>query len=265
MDTFLDRILDTKSEEIQHLYQQDDLLTKPVQHSTKPSLYESFKRDDQLSIIAEIKRASPSKGDINIGIEPPEQAQLYEDAGASAISVLTDKPYFKGSIDDLVDVQHNVNVPVLCKDFILDPIQLKRAKQAGASVVLLIAAALSPERLNDLYEQATALGLEVLLEVHNEAELDIALSIGATIIGINNRDLMTFNVDLSVTESLIDRIQDPDKVIISESGFRTKDDAERVAKAGADGILVGESFMKTDDVEGALSQLRVPTTRRGSS
>ncbi|MDQ0159340.1 indole-3-glycerol phosphate synthase TrpC [Alkalibacillus salilacus] len=265
MDTFLDRILDKKSEEIQLLYEQDALINQPLPVSTKPSLYETFKQDDQLSIIAEIKRASPSKGDINLGIEPPEQAQLYEASGASAISVLTDEPYFKGSIEDLNQVQSKVNLPVLCKDFILDPIQLKRAKQTGASVVLLIAAALSPERLQYLYDEAINLGLEVLLEVHNSAELNLALATGASIIGINNRDLTTFQVDLNTTETLINQIDDPDIVVISESGFKTSDDAKQVADMGVDGILVGESFMKSDNVSEALKEMRVPTTRRVQS
>src|SRR5699024_8738257 len=148
-------------------------------------------------IISEIKRASPSKGAINTDVDPVKQATAYEALGASAISVLTDKPFFQGSMDDLRAVRAAVDLPILCKDFMIDPIQIDEAKAAGANMILLIAAALDDAALKSLYTYSLEQGLEVLCEVHNESEMERVLSLGATIIGINNRDLNTFTVDLN--------------------------------------------------------------------
>nr|WP_277673926.1 indole-3-glycerol phosphate synthase TrpC [Piscibacillus halophilus] len=256
MMTILYKILETKKEEVQTLKQIGlDYRSEPQQ--SKTSFYDSFLKTDQLSVIAEIKRASPSKGDINVGMEPNEQAKLYEQGGASAISVLTDGPFFKGSMEDLSDVRQTVDLPILNKDFIIDEIQIDRARQAGANVILLIAAALDLNRLKELYLYARNQGLEVLLEVHHEAELEVAFEVGANIIGINNRDLKTFNVDLSVTEKLASKITDPNTIIISESGIKSHADAKRVAKAGVHGILVGESLMLSGTVVESLGELQV--------
>ncbi|WP_188207518.1 indole-3-glycerol phosphate synthase TrpC [Alkalibacillus aidingensis] len=255
-ETILDRILQKKRDEVEQM-KKDACVTDNSINKKAPSLHQTLLTTEHLSVIAEIKRASPSKGDINVGMEPNEQGALYESSGASAISVLTDTPFFKGTIDDLRDVRAEVSIPILCKDFVIDEVQIDRAKQAGANIILLIAAALPVQRLKDLYRYAVDLNLEVLFEVHNEDELDVAFDVGANIIGINNRDLKTFNVDLSVTERLAANITDPNTAIISESGIKHQSDADRVARAGAHGILVGETLMRSKDVKGVLNQLKV--------
>ncbi|WP_245830987.1 indole-3-glycerol phosphate synthase TrpC [Sediminibacillus massiliensis] len=254
--TILDKILAEKEKEVAALkenYQPGAKVT-----GKKLSLYESFKHADKMSIIAEIKRASPSKGDIKTDVNPPEQAIQYADYGAGAISVLTDQPFFKGSMEDLKAVREAVQVPLLNKDFIIDEIQIDRAKDYGANVILLIAAALPKERLEELYSYAVKAGLEVLLEVHNEEELSIANDMDAKIIGINNRNLKTFEVDLAITERLAAQVKNPDALLISESGIRTAEDVDRVRKAGAQGILVGETMMKSGNLKQTFDQLRIP-------
>lgn len=168
------------------------------------------------------KTGFPSKGDIKINVNPIEQALSYESGGAAAISVLTDEVFFKGSIADLRIVSEAIRIPRLCKDFIIDEIQIDRAHQAGATIILLIVAALSKERLHELYQYAKRKGLEVLTEVHDEAELERALELNAELIGINNRNLKTFKVDLAVTERLAKLLDPKRHIIISESGIKTK-------------------------------------------
>jgi indole-3-glycerol phosphate synthase len=254
--TILDRILEKKKEEVADFYLNGfDLISHPKRKYA--SLYNTFINSNELNVIAEIKRASPSKGDINIGIEPREQARVYTDSGANAISVLTDTPFFKGTMNDLISVRKEVDIPILCKDFIIDKIQIDRAKSAGANVILLIAAALSFSKITELYHYATELELEVLFEIHNEEELNIAQKVGANIIGINNRNLKTFEVDLANTEELVKKIDRSNIVIISESGIRHKDDAKRVAAAGVHGILVGETLMKSSTLNQTLTSLKV--------
>ncbi|RPF53267.1 indole-3-glycerol phosphate synthase TrpC [Aquisalibacillus elongatus] len=254
--TILDQILEKKIEEVQTL-KLAGLNYKSSLPKNEFSLYDSFKHSDALSVIAEVKRASPSKGDINIGMEPSEQAKTYELSGAGAVSVLTDQPFFKGSMDDLAAVRQTIDLPILNKDFIIDEIQIDRAHQAGANVILLIAKALDRERLKELYQYAQSQNLEVLFEVHNEEDLEDAFEVGAKIIGINNRDLKTFQVNLETTERLAKQITNPDTLIISESGIKTREEAKRVAKAGAEGILVGESLMLSGDVTQTLSELKI--------
>jgi indole-3-glycerol phosphate synthase len=251
MATILEKIVDTKKKEVEELKQQ------PIPPSSrKPiSLLNSIRSKEKMAIIAEIKRASPSKGDIHIFVDPIEQAKLYEQSGAAAISVLTDGPYFKGSFEDLEAVRKAVNVPILCKDFIIDSVQIHKAKSAGADVILLIVAALSDEQLHDLYKEATDLELEVLVEVHDLDELHRALKLGAVLIGINNRDLKTFHVDLMHTERLASELTGQNVFVISESGISTAHDVERVRNAGAKAILVGEVLMRAEDVEGKIKEL----------
>lgn len=240
--------------ELKEYYQPGSIQTKRLD----VSLYHSFMKSEKMSIIAEIKRASPSKGLINDGVEPREQGALYESCGAGGISVLTDKPFFQGSIEDMQQVREAVNIPVLNKDFIIDEIQIDRAYDAGANLILLIAAALPEARLKTLYQYAANKGLAILFEVHNEEELQIAKNIGAKIIGINNRDLKTFHVDLAVTEKLAEQIDTTETLLISESGMKTKEDVERVKKAGAKGILVGETMMRSDNLQETFKALRIP-------
>ncbi|WP_110943338.1 indole-3-glycerol phosphate synthase TrpC [Virgibacillus senegalensis] len=255
--TILDKILAEKTKEVARLKHNYN----PAPHASvtaKRSLYERFIHADTISIIAEIKRASPSKGVINPDVNPAEQARDYADNGAGAISILTDQPFFQGTMLDLETVRKTVDVPILNKDFIIDEIQIDRAKDYGADVVLLIAAALPQERMQALYQYAKAKDLDVLLEVHDEAELEAAVNIGAEIIGINNRNLKTFEVDLAVTKKLASQITDPETLIISESGFRNRNDVENVRQYGVRGILVGETMMRSGDLSQTFKDLRVP-------
>jgi indole-3-glycerol phosphate synthase len=253
--TFLARILEEKRTEIATLKQ----TYQPTAAQRNPiSLYKRFQQRKQLQVIAEIKRASPSKGMINPDVVPADQADIYEAAGAGAISVLTDTPFFKGTMEDLAAVRKAVELPILNKDFILDEIQIDRAADYGADVILLIVAALEKDRLHALYHYAKSKEMDVLVEVHNEEELEQAQELGANIIGINNRNLKTFEVDLGVTERLIEKIDTSATLVISESGITVPSDASRVAKAGAKGILVGETLMRATDVGAVLETLRVP-------
>jgi indole-3-glycerol phosphate synthase len=252
--TILNRILAEKKKEVALLKEQ----TFPVRSSHKKiSLYDSFRKSETLNVIAEIKRASPSKGDIRVDVDPKIQALRYVQAGANAISVLTDTPFFKGSMEDLAAVREVVDVPILNKDFIIDKVQIDRAKAYGADVILLIAAALSMDKLEELYVYAYEQGMEVLLEVHNEEELELALAIEPKIIGINNRNLHNFEVSLKTTEILAEKVRSQEILLISESGIFTNDDAKRVAASGAKGILVGEALMRADHMEELIQDLKI--------
>ncbi|QTD40012.1 indole-3-glycerol phosphate synthase TrpC [Sporosarcina sp. Te-1] len=255
--TILDTILQSKRLEVKRMLMDGPSVCEQTCQS-RPSLFRKLITADDLQVIAEIKRASPSKGLIAEGADPVLQAEYYERAGAACISVLTDGPFFKGSFDDLSCVANHVDVPILCKDFIIHEVQIDRAKQAGASIVLLIAAALHDASLERLYDYATRQGLEVLVEVHDLNELHRALSVDAKLIGVNNRDLRTFQVDLARTEEVAAHFPfQEDRVLISESGIIGADDAIRVASAGASAVLVGESLMRSRSVQESLDSLRV--------
>lgn len=247
METILDRIIEQKKKEVLLLRKNEPFKAHHVK-GEKRSLIKKLEEAKELAIIAEFKRASPSKGNINGDADPAEQARLYEKFGASAISVLTDKTFFNGAFSDLKTVREAVNLPILCKDFIIDPIQIDHASRNGADLILLIAAALDENSLIKLYQYAESLGLEVLVEVHNMEELDQALKTKAKLIGVNNRDLKTFNVTLEITEALATHVKKKGVYLISESGIHQMADAKRVTEAGANGILVGESFMKSNDL-----------------
>ena len=199
-----------------------------------------------IRLIAEVKKASPSKGLIRPDFDPVAIARRYEETGASAISVLTDEKYFQGKLEYLTQIHQAVGIPLLRKDFIIDPMQVYEARAAGADSVLLIAAALSLGHMHELLEVVRGLGMAALVEVHTESELCTALSVGADIIGINNRDLQTFETRLETTLELASRVP-PDKVLVSESGINTRADVERLMQAGVDAILVGESLMREPD------------------
>ena len=212
------------------------------------------------AVIAEIKKASPSKGVIRENFDPVAIAKEYASAGASCISVLTDKQFFQGGFDVLVQVRQVVDLPLLCKEFILSPYQLYQARAAGADAVLLIAAILSDQDLAYLLKAAKALQLAVLLEVHNAEELERALALdGVQLIGINNRDLASFHTDLATTEQLTaiygSQIRAKGCLLVSESGLFSRDDLDRVQAAGADAVLVGEALMRQEDVELGLQNL----------
>jgi indole-3-glycerol phosphate synthase len=196
-------------------------------------------------IIAEVKRKSPSAGPLAPALDAPGQARRYASAGAAAVSVLTDGPFFGGALEDLAAVRAAVGLPLLRKDFILDRYQLLEARLSGADAVLLIVAALETE-LARLLEAARQLGLGVLVEVHDERELEVALGVGARVVGVNNRDLRTFEVDLAVSERLLPRIPDPVKAV-AESGLKTAADARRLREAGASNLLVGEALVRAPD------------------
>jgi indole-3-glycerol phosphate synthase len=201
-------------------------------------------------IVAEVKRASPSAGAIRAGLDAPAQARLYAAAGAAAISVLTDGPGFGGSLADLREVRGAVDLPLLRKDFVLERYQLVEARAHGADAALLIVAALDPGTLRALLAECAELGLSALVEVHDEAEVEVALAAGARTIGVNNRNLRTFAVDLAVSERLLPLL--PAGVRgVAESGVRTPDDARRLRRAGAANLLVGEALVRAAD-PGAL-------------
>ncbi|URM34512.1 indole-3-glycerol phosphate synthase TrpC [Cytobacillus firmus] len=255
MGTILDQILAEKRKEIIKMKQE---VIDAQETGSNRSFIKRLASGSELAVIAEFKRASPSKGDINTGQNPKDQALFYKKYGADAISVLTDNRFFKGSFADLSAVRETVDLPILCKDFIVDEVQILKAKASGANLILLIAAAMDAERLQKLFDFAEGEGLEVLLEVHNVEELEIALKTGAQLIGVNNRNLKTFEVDLSVTEKLAPLIKKAGKFLISESGIKSEDDVRRVIAAGANAILVGEAFMKAENLEGLLKAMKLP-------
>ncbi len=204
------------------------------------------RRGEPTRIIAEVKRASPSAGAIASDLDAPAQARRYAEAGAAAISVLTDGPGFGGSLADLSAVREAVAVPLLRKDFVIDRYQLLEARLHGADAALLIVAALSDDRLRTLLSECAALGLAALVEVHDRPELEVALSAGARVVGVNNRNLKTFVVDLAVSEALVPSIPAEVKAV-AESGVRTAADARRLRAGGAANLLVGEALVRAAD------------------
>ena len=210
--------------------------------------------DGAIRLIAEFKRASPSRGLIRADLAPAQVARLYAVAGAAAMSVLTDGPFFQGSGDDLRSAREAVTIPVLQKDFILDDYQLLEARALGADAVLLIAAALPGDELARLHQRATELGLAALVEVHDESELERALAIRPRIVGINNRDLRMFRVDATTTFRLRPLIS-PAIIVVSESGIRSHADALKLQEAGVDAMLVGERLMRQPDPGRAAAEL----------
>ncbi len=222
-----------------------------------------------MSVIAEVKRASPSRGDIRPDIDVASTVAAYERAGAKAVSVLTEKHFFKGSLADLETALSACGLPILRKDFVVDPYQVWEAAARGASAILLIAAALDPLELQNLYGEASRAGLECLVEVHNKDELAAALDAGASLVGINNRDLKTFRVSLKTTENLMGYI--PATVaVVSESGIGGREDVQRLAAAGVDAVLVGEVLSASRDPEAKLKGLlgqapaKIQTARTGA-
>jgi indole-3-glycerol phosphate synthase len=211
--------------------------------------------DGPLAVIAEVKRRSPSRGGLAPGLVPEVLAKAYEDGGAACLSVLTDQEFFWGSAADLVEARASVSLPVLRKDFTVSPLDVCDSRLMGADAVLLIVAALSSTELPELLALATDVGLDALVEVHDEAELERALSAGATLVGVNQRDLLTFEVDTSRAERVAGAM--PDGVVkVAESGIRGPDDARRLAAAGFDAVLVGESLVTAPDPAAAVRELR---------
>jgi indole-3-glycerol phosphate synthase len=260
----LAEIVETKRREVDSLRPRADAIERMLDDAAPPrDFLGALARPASVSLIAECKRRSPGAGGIRPGVDPVELTLGYRDAGAAALSVLTDGDYFGGSLDDLRHVSAAVDLPVLRKDFTLDTLQLIEARGAGADAVLLIVRILDDPTLSRLHTAATALGMSVLVEVHDAIELRRALEIGADLIGINNRDLSTFTTDLATTLRLLGDIPD-DVVVVSESGIRTRGDVERLGEAGVDAILVGEALLTAPDPATAAAGLvGVPSLRRG--
>jgi len=208
------------------------------------------------SVIAEVKRRSPSKGLIREDFDPAWIARCYAEAGAACLSVLTDEKFFGGSLADLEAVRATVDRPLIRKDFTIDPYQIDEARVAGADAILLIVSALDDADLKSLHGHAMGLGMDVLVEVHDESELDRAMALGANLVGVNNRNLKTFEVDLATTERLAASIEDPNVVLVAESGIGSAGDVLRLERAGAAGFLVGESLMRQRHPGKALEALR---------
>jgi len=219
---------------------------------------EALRSSPGVSVIAEVKRRSPSKGLIREDFDPVWIATCYAEAGAACISVLTDEKFFGGSLSDLEAVRAAVDCPIIRKDFMVDTYQIDEARLAGADAILLIVSALDDQTMKALFDHAKALGLDVLVEVHDEGELDRARALGADLIGVNNRNLKTFEVDLGTTERLAAKLADPDVVLVAESGIGNAEDVRRLERAGAAGFLVGESLMRQPHPGKALEALRRP-------
>jgi indole-3-glycerol phosphate synthase len=257
MKNILDEIIAHKEAEVAERRELHPikLLEKSIYFETKPvSLRKYLQRPDLLGVIAEIKRRSPSKGDINKHISVQDLSIRYMQAGASALSILTDSRFFGGRNEDLTTGRKFNFCPILRKDFMIDPYQVIEAKSLGADVILLIAAAISPPQTKELAALAHSLGMEVLLEVHNGEEIDTHLCEDIDLLGVNNRDLTTFTVSTTVSEDLVDRI--PSHLVkVTESGISDAETIIRLKKLGYQGFLIGETFMKTTKPEAACRRL----------
>lgn len=256
-DTVLDRILQRKVEE---LAEKRARTSEPeMRRRAESSAYATRDmltalQSDRVSLIAEVKRASPSKGELTRDFAPVMIAATYACNGAAAISVLTDQDFFRGNLEYLTAVRKAVAVPLLRKDFVIDPYQIYEGRAAGADAILLIVAALTDPQMADLYALTNELGMKALVEAHNEEEMSRALRLGAQLIGINNRDLKTFIVDLGTTARLASMVDD-DVVLVAESGIFSAADARAMGRLGASAILVGEALMKAPDPVSLIREL----------
>ena len=252
----LDRIVETTREEIERRREITSLadLEAALAARDDPRPFQEALSRPGISIIAEHKRRSPSAGVIREGAEVAEVARAYERGGAAALSILTETFHFGGSLDDLRAARAATHLPVLRKDFVVDPYQVYESAAAGADAVLLIVAALEPAELGALQREAWDLDLDVLVEVHDEEELETALEVEAEIIGINNRDLADFSVDIERTYDLLSDVP-AGKTVVSESGFSTRDQLDELDRVGVDAVLIGETLMRADDLEAACREL----------
>jgi indole-3-glycerol phosphate synthase len=231
-------------------------LEKSLGPDSRPS-FSAALRGPHVSLIAEVKRFSPSKGPIRPAADVASLVAAYERSGAAAISVLTEGDHFGGSLTDLRAAATTTGLPILCKDFIVDPYQVCEARACAASAVLLIAAILDDDALASLAALAAGFGLDVLLEVHDAREMERALAVKGAVIGINNRDLSTFSVSLE-TSAMLAGMVPGDRLLVAESGIRDRADIERVAHVGVDAVLVGESLLRAEDVDVAVRALTRP-------
>ena len=259
--TILDSIFEAKRIRVAEAKQVTDIeeLKRRVAESLSGSeshrLRTALRRPDRLNIIAEFKKASPSKGILNDMADPATTAKIYERGGAAAMSVLTEEDHFRGSLDDLRAIRKAVSLPILRKDFIFDAFQIYEAADAGADAILLIAGFLNGEQLESLRRLAEdELGLDALVEVHSADEMEMATRSGATLIGVNNRNLRTFAVSLDVSREMV-KLAPPGATLVAESGLRTTDDLIELRSLGYSAFLIGETLMKSDDVERELLRL----------
>lgn len=261
MPVTLEEILSATRRRLDGLRSRGAALTRAAAAAPRPASFRAALCQSQVAVIAEVKRRSPSAGSIREDLDPVERAQLYASHGAAAISVLTDGPYFGGSLADLAEAARQVPVPVLRKDFILDELQILEARAAGAAAVLLIVRALTPDRLRELVGFARQWGLNALVEVHTPSELSVALEAGSEIIGVNSRDLDNFRIDTQKAWEILGLIP-RDRVAVAESGMSTVSDVELAAQGGADAVLIG-TVLSAASSPGDLLQAFCGVPRRG--
>ncbi|NQU20000.1 MAG: indole-3-glycerol phosphate synthase TrpC [Candidatus Nealsonbacteria bacterium] len=257
MPTILDKIVATKREEVARAKTDvpESVLRRQLASAPPPrDFFAAAARPGRIRLIAEVKKASPSKGVIRADFQPVEIATIYQQHGADCISVLTDEPYFQGSLDYLRQIRAAVDLPVLRKDFIIDPYQVIEARAAGADAVLLIAECLDDAMLRTLHDAIVEAGMTPLVELFEPDNLPRVLDVGARLIGVNNRDLRSFETDLRHTLELRGRIP-ADRVVVGESGIRTREDVLRLESAGVGAMLVGQSLMERPDIGAAVDEL----------
>jgi len=256
MNKILKTIIEQKHAEVSALKDMKSELANARRSDARRPFVGALDKRPELAVIAEVKKASPSKGVIRADFDPIKISSEYEESGAAAISVLTDEKFFQGHIDYLKSVRSNVSIPILRKDFIIDILQVQHTAMINADAMLLIAAALDDSQMKDLYQAANELDIDVLIEVHNARELDRTMKLEPAVIGINNRNLDTFVTDIAVTLELIKHIPG-DIIVVSESGIDNKEQALMLAAAGVRSLLVGESFMRADDIGKLVMELRL--------
>jgi indole-3-glycerol phosphate synthase len=254
-ENILDRIVAVKHAEVRALRARASELRERASEAPAPRGFAaSLRRPREVRLLAEVKRRSPSAGEIRPGADPVDVARAYREGGAAALSVLTDREFFGGELDFLVRVRRAVDLPVLRKDFVVDPLQLWEARAAGADGILLIVRILSDAQMADLLALTSELGMDALVEAHTAGEMERALAAGATLVGVNNRDLSTFVTDLELSISLARGVAE-EVTLVAESGIRTAADVDRLGAAGFDAILVGESLMRQPDPAAAATAL----------
>lgn len=253
----LDQIISHKKIEVEERKQRVSLNVLKAKltsaEKTRP-FKEALSRPGEISLIAEIKKASPSRGVLRNDFDAVEIAGVYEERGAAAISILTEEKFFQGNINFLLKVKREVSLPLLRKDFIIDEYQIYESRVYGADALLLIAAILTEDKISQFLKLSCALGMDCLVEVHDEKELDRVLRTSAEIIGINNRNLKNFVVDLSTTQRL-KRLIPPGRIVVSESGIQSREDVQRLIEEKIDAILVGESLLRSNDIGGKIEEL----------
>jgi len=257
MHKVLSLILEAKKKRVEVLRKNREAFVSLIKKASQPlSFKKAIKREGKISLIAEIKQASPSCGLLRENFSHLELAKTFNKSGANAISVVTEEDFFLGKVNYIEEIKKHVNIPILRKDFILDEVQILESRAVGADAVLLIVGVLNEDKLKILYDSAKNLGMDVLVEVHTEKELKKALKIGADIIGINSRNLHTFQINLERTKKLLPFI--PENVVkVSESGIRDLTDVLLLKGLGTDAVLIGEALMRAEDIENKLKELNI--------